>query len=94
MFDFDFLRPVLFASVILYFIFEYFDNKQIKDEREELIRLKTYELVHKVTTATLTLFALLYFFFPWMNAIYPMLAVVLAFLYTEIAGKIYFRKKF
>ena len=93
MLDFVFLRPILFISILIYFIFEHFDSKQVKDEREELIRLKTNELVHRVTTLTVSAFALLYFFFPWMNALYPILAIIFSFLYTEIIGKIYFRRK-
>ena len=92
--NFDLLRLVLIVTVVIYFIHDYFQAKQIKDEREELIRLKTYELVHKTTTSTLCVLALVYFFFPAMPALYPVLAVVLSFLYTEIIGKVYFRRKF
>ncbi len=92
--NFDLLRILLIITVIIYFIYDYFEGKQIKDEREELIRLKTYELVHKATTTTLCALAVLYFFFPGMPALYPVLAVVFSFLYTEIVGKIYFRKKY
>jgi hypothetical protein len=91
---FNVLKFALLFTIIIYFIFEYFDERQIKDEREELIRLKTFELVHKVTTSTLCLLAILYFFVPWMPALYPLLAIVFSFLYTEIIGKLYFRKKF
>ncbi len=91
--DFNFLRLALLITVAVYFVFEHFDEKQIKDEREELIRLKTYELVHKVTTMALCLIALTYCVFPWMNALYPVLALIFAFFYTEVLGKIYFRRK-
>ena len=92
--NFNYLRLALLITVAIYFIFEHFDEKEIKDEREELIRLKTFELVHKITTAALCLIALTYFFMPWMDALYPMLALVISFLYTEIFGKVYVRRKF
>jgi len=91
---FNYLRLALLLTIAIYFVFDYFDEKQIKDEREELIRLKTFELVHRVTVAALCLIALAYSFFPQMNALYPMLGLVFSFLYTEIIGKLYFRKKF
>ena len=91
---FSSLRLILLVTVLIYFIYEQFDGKHLKDEREELIRLKTYGLVHTVTTTTLCLFAIIYLFFPRIDALYPLMAVVLSYLYTEIIGKIYFRKKY
>lgn len=92
--EFNYLRWALLVTIAIYFIFEHFEEKQINDEREELIRLKTFELVHKVTISTLCLIAAVYTFFPGMNALIPMLGFVFAFLYTEIFGKLYFRRKF
>ncbi len=66
--NFNFLKLALLITVGIYFIFEHFDEKQIKDEREELIRLKTFELVHKMTVATLCLITGAYLFFPEMTA--------------------------
>ena len=92
--NFNFLRLALLVTMAIYFVFEYFDEKQTKDEREELIRLKTFELVHKVTIATLALVAASYLFFPEINALYYIFVLMIAFLYTEIIGKLYFRRKF
>ncbi len=92
--NFNLLRLIILLTVIIYYVFEYFDEKQIADEREKLIQLKTYELVHKVTTAALLLVAVTYVLIPTMNALIPVLVLVFAFLYTEIIGKIYYRKKF
>ena len=92
--NFNFLRLALLVTGGIYFIFEYFDEKQTNDEREELIRLKTFELVHKVTVTALCLVAGSYVFFPEMNALYPLLALMFSFFYTEIFGKLYFRRKF
>ncbi len=92
--NFNLLRLALLVTVGIYFIFEHYDEKQTKDEREEHIRLKTFELVHKVTVSTLCLVAGSYVFFPEMNALYPLLALMFSFFYTEIIGKLYFRRKF
>ncbi len=86
------LRILIFVSIGCYFIFDFFDGKKIKDEREELIRLKTLELVSKVTVWTLTLLALLYIFKPDIDAFYLLIALVLSSLYTEIFGKLYYRQ--
>jgi hypothetical protein len=88
------IRWILLVTILIYFVFDRFDSRQIKDERENLIQMKTYELVHKVTTTILLIIALIYVFLPSMNALFPVLALSLAFLYTEIFGKIYYRRKF
>ena len=88
------IRSLAFVSVIIYVVFDYLDGRNVKDEREELIQLKSLELAHKATLATLALSALIYIFFPWMNALYIILALILAALYTEILGKIYYRRRF
>lgn len=76
-----------------YFVFDYFDAKRIKDEREELIRLKTFELVGKTTTATVTVLALVYAFYPRMDAFIPLLSLIAASMYSEILGKIFYRRR-
>ena len=90
----NFLRWALLVTAGIYFIFDHFDQKQTKDEREELIRLKTFELVHKATVVTLCIVAVAYLLVPEMNALYPLLALMFSFFYTEIIGKLYFRRKF
>lgn len=92
--ELTYLRWILLITVVIYFIFDYFDEQLLKDEREEFIRLKTFELVHKVTTFALCAIAIAYTFFPWLNALYPILILILAYFYTELAGKIYYRRKF
>ncbi len=87
-------RYIVIGTIIIYFIFNYFDEKAIKDEREELIRLKTFELMQKLTMAVLVVIAMLLIFLPSMAAIYPVLAVVASCMYGEIFGKIYYRRKF
>lgn len=92
--DLSIARYITIISVAIYFIYEHFDSKAVKDEREELIRLKTFELMQKLTMATLTLIAIALIFYPQIAAIYPVMALVLSCMYGEIFGKIYFRKKF
>lgn len=91
--DFLIIRMVVLISIFIYLGFDYWDGKQIKDEREELIRLKSLEFAHKATIATLAVLGFLYLFYPWIETLYVFLAMILASLYTEIAGKIYYRNK-
>ena len=81
------------SSILVYFIFSFFEDRRVDDEREELIRLKTFELVQKLTMWAITAFAVVICFQPQFPAIYPLLVLVLANMYSEIAAKIYFRKK-
>jgi len=86
-------RFITLFTVVVYFIYEYFDDKAIKDEREELIRLKTHEFTQKITLWALTIVACALVFYPQTPAIYPIMALVLAIMYGEIAAKIYYRRK-
>ncbi len=88
------MRWLVLVSVVIYFIFEHFDKQMKKDEREELIRLKTFELLQKLNLWALTILACWFFYDPGMSAIFPLMALVLTSLYGEIAGKIYFRRKY
>lgn len=88
------IRYLSFVSVLLYFVFDYYESKRIKDEREEFIRLKTFELIQRLTIVSLTLIAISFIFYPAMPAIFPVMVIVLASLYGEIFGKIYFRRKY
>jgi hypothetical protein len=90
----DKIRYLAFASVIFYFLFEHFDKKIVKDEREELIRLKTFELMHKLNLWSLTAIVVLIFFYPTMPAILPVMILVFTSLYGEIFGKLYYRRKY
>ena len=58
--SFELPRYLVLVSVLIYFAFDYFDAKRIRDEREELIRLKTYALLQKLTMLTITAVALLF----------------------------------
>lgn len=86
-------RYICLISVLIYFLFEFFDRKTVKDEREELVRLKTFELMQKLTMGSLTGIALLFVWDPQMPAIFPIIVLVVASMYGEIVGKLYFRKR-
>ena len=92
--SFELIRYLSLVSVVIYFCFDYFDSKRIKDEREEFIRLKTYELIHKVTITTLSLFSILVVLYPEIPASLAVLVFVFSFMYAEIIGKLYLRRKY
>ena len=87
------IRFLALVSVVIYLAVDFMDGKRVKDEREELIQLKSLELAHKASLSTLAVLAFLYLFFPWMDGLYIILIMILAALYTEIFGKIYYRNK-
>lgn len=90
---FEYIQYFIFASVVIYFIYDYFDGKIIKDEREEFLKLKTFELVQKVTLFVVSVLSITYLLYPQMPAWLPMIAIVICSLYTEILGKAYLRRK-
>jgi hypothetical protein len=90
----ELVRYLSIISVAIYFCFDYFDGKRVKDEREEFIRLKTFELIHKVTITALTLFSVAVILYPEIPAALAVLVFVFAFMYAEIFGKLYLRSKY
>lgn len=92
--DFQYIKYFIFASVVIYFIYDYFDQKKLKDEREEFLKLKTFEFVQKITLICVSLLAVAYFLYPEMPAFVPIIVIVICSMYSEIAGKFYFRGKY
>lgn len=84
---------ILILSLGIYLVFYAWDRRQLKDEREKWIELKTSELQSKATLLALILLALFYWWHPEMPAWICLLALNVANLYTEILGKIYWRWK-
>lgn len=84
---------IVILSVVIYLAFAFWDRKQLKDEREKLIELKTSELQSKMTLYALMALALLYWVHPDVPAWVCLLVINVANLYTEIIGKIYLRRK-
>lgn len=85
---------ILLLSVLVYFAYDHFEEKRLQDEREELIRLKTYAFVQKANTFALLLLSLAYFFTHDINGTLIIFILILSSLYTEMAAKIYFRKRY
>lgn len=92
--EFQYIKYFIFASVVIYFIYDYFDQKKIKDEREEFLKLKTFEFVQKVTLFCVTLLAVSYFLYSDMPAYVPIMVIVICSMYAEIFGKMYLRRKY
>jgi hypothetical protein len=84
---------IVILSIVVYLAFAFWDRKQVKDEREKLIELKTSELQSKITLYALMALAVLYWANPEMPTWLCLLVINVANLYTEIIGKIYLRTK-
>jgi len=83
---------VIFLSVVIYLIYDFFERKNILDEREELIKLKSFEFIQKVNTFTLFIFSLGYFFLKNIDGLLIISVLILSTLYTEIFSKLYYRR--
>ena len=81
-------------SILIYLGFNFWDRKQIKDERAQLIELKASELQSKVTLIALMGLAADYYVNPAMPAWICLLVINIANLYSEIAGKLFWRSRF
>ncbi len=86
-------RCLAIGILVAYFFFDYFDGRRVKDEREELIRLRSLEFAHKAGMGTLAVLALAYVFFPAIDVQLVILALIASSLYSEIAAKIFYRWK-
>lgn len=89
--DHENIRWIIVVSVVCYFIFDFFEFRVVKDEREELVRLKTFELIHRLNTLAILAMVLLMFVVPEMLSSHVLTLFILTSMYGEIAGKIYFR---
>lgn len=90
---YDYLKYFILFSIAIYFIYGYLDEKKIKDQREEFLKLKTFELIQKMTLFTVT-FVSIIFFYPTLPAFVPIILIVICSMYAEIIGKAYLRRKF
>ena len=88
------IQIFIVVSLAFYWIFDFFDNRQVKDERYELIRLKTIEFVQKLTLLVLSLVSVVFLIFPQMPAIVPIMAFIGCSLYGEVVGKLFYRRRF
>lgn len=85
---------LILVSILIYFIFDYFDGRQVKDERYEFIRLKSFEFVQKTTLFALLALAITYLFIPFISGKLVIMILILASLYGEIGAKLYLRRKY
>ena len=80
-------------SLALYFIADFFDGRRVRDEREEMIGLRSLEFAHKASMVVLTGLSLAYFLRPGFDAQFVILALIASALYGEIFAKFYYRWK-
>ncbi|MCC2678361.1 MAG: hypothetical protein K0R29_937 [Pseudobdellovibrio sp.] len=92
--SFESIKFFIFASVVIYFIYDYIDKKRIKDEREEFLVLKAFEWMQKISLFCMTLLSVIYLFYPDMPAYVPLIVLVITTMYTEIFAKLYLRRKY
>ncbi len=92
LFSLIFIKCFTLVSLIVYFVFSHFDGKNIKDEREELIQLKTFALMLRLSLTALTILSCLIFFMPTLSASVPIFVFMITIVYGEIFGKAYYRK--
>ena len=90
-FSFENWRFLGFLSVVVYFIFDFFDSKRIVDEREELIKLKSSVFSHRLMMSCLSLMSVAFLIYPNMHAFYPIMGSIISSMYGEIIGKMYYR---
>lgn len=91
---FSISNVIIFLSIAVYLVYDHYDAKRVSDEREEFLKLKTFDVVQKVNTFTLLFLAILYFFIPNISGPIVISVLIVSSLYTEIFAKLYFRKKF
>ena len=93
MFETNILRVVVFITVVFYFVFKYFDKKHIRDEREDLIHLKSLEFVQRISSWVTAAVAIVYIIYPEIDAIYPIIALFVCWVYSYPIGKLILRKQ-
>lgn len=88
------LEYLILASVIVYGIFTYFDRKVVKDEREEMIRLKALEMVSGIQGWTIFGLVIYMNFFKILTSMQLIAIMIAISYYAEIFGELYFRRKY
>lgn len=85
------ILAVVYIAIFFDIIYKFFDKKRIKDERENLIHLKSLEFMQRVSSAVLAAFAILYIFYPKVNAIYAIIGLSICAIFSYPIGKAFFR---
>lgn len=89
----NWMQITIIASTVIYLLVEFYNRKEIKDERFHLIELKTQALVSRCTSGALVLISLVYIFYPETNGLILLFFLSMTFLTTELTGKLYYKSK-
>lgn len=87
------MQICIIICTAIYLVIEFLNRNEIKDERYQMIELKTQALVSKLTAAALVLISLVYIFYPDTEGLYLLFFLAMTFLSTEILAKQYYKQK-
>ncbi|OYZ23473.1 MAG: hypothetical protein B7Y39_04790 [Bdellovibrio sp. 28-41-41] len=89
----NWMQITIITCTAIYLIIELLTRNEIKDERYQLIELKTQALVSKLTATALVLISTVYIFYPATEGLYLLFFLAMTFLATEILAKQYYKNK-
>lgn len=89
----NWMQICIIACTSIYLAIEFLNRNEIKDERYQMIELKTQALVSKLTAAALVLISLVYIFYPDTEGLYLLFFLAMTFLSTEILARQYYKQK-
>ena len=89
----NWMQIAIIACTLLFLTIEFLGRNEIKDERFQLIELKTQALVSRGTSTALVLISILYIFYPDTDGLILLFFLSMTFLSTEILGKLYYKQK-
>jgi fatty-acid desaturase len=87
------MRIIVMITTFIYVVFYFIDRRTVVDEREKLIQLKATNLQQQVALCGLIVIVAIYFYYPSLNAMYPILVFALSSIYTYMIGVFYYRRK-
>ncbi|GEM_PF-3530004 len=89
----NWMQICIITCTAIYLAIEFLNRNEVKDERHQMIELKTQALVSKLTAAALVLISLVYIFYPDTEGIYLLFFLAMTFLSTEILARQYYKQK-
>ncbi len=89
----NWMQITIITCTAIYMVIELLTRNEIKDERYQLIELKTQALVSKLTATALVLISTVYIFYPATEGLYLLFFLSMTFLSTEILAKQYYKNK-
>ena len=93
MINLNWMQITIIVCTAIYLVIELLTRNEIKDERYQLIELKTQALVSKLTATALVLISIVYIFYPATEGLYLLFFLAMTFLATEILAKQYYKQK-